>query len=154
MVPQSWIKKSMEMYGVVDNIAHYLSKSMKRLQTILMSLNEELARVNIQGGIFQEDTLFPLLFVISLITSSHTLRNVNAGNQLGKEKHKKNNHIFLMDDLKLCGNSGKEAERLTNNVRIFLKDIAMELSKNKCAHVTMKTRKLVNVGSMELSSGK
>ena len=53
MVPHSWIKKSMEMCGVADNISHILSKSMESGQTILMAGNEELARVNIQRGIFQ-----------------------------------------------------------------------------------------------------
>ena len=58
-----------------------------------------------------------------------------------------------MDDLKLYGNSGKEAERLTNTVRIFSKDIAMEFGISKCSHVTMKAGKLVSVGGMELSFG-
>ena len=40
---------------------------------ILMSGNEDLAIVNIQRGIFQGDTLYPLLFVIVLIPLSHTL---------------------------------------------------------------------------------
>ena len=47
MVPHSWIKKSIEMCGVADNISHLLFKSMESWQTILMSVNEELARVNI-----------------------------------------------------------------------------------------------------------
>ena len=47
-----------------------------------MSGNEELARVNIQRGIFQGKT--PLLFVIGLIPLSQTLRKVNAEYQLGK----------------------------------------------------------------------
>ena len=59
MVPHSWIKKSMEMCEVVDNISYLLSKSMESWQTILMSGNEEFARVNIQRGIFQGDTLSP-----------------------------------------------------------------------------------------------
>ena len=58
-----------------------------------------------------------------------------------------------MDDLKLYGNSEKEAERLTDTVRIFSKDISMEFGINKCALVTMKAGKLVIVGGMELSSG-
>ena len=49
-----------------------------------MSRNEELARVNIQRGIFQGDILSPLLFVIGLIPLSHILRKVNVGYQLGK----------------------------------------------------------------------
>ena len=54
-----------------------------------------------------------------------------------------------MDNLKLYRNSKKEAERLTNTVRIFPKDIAMDFG----AHVTMKAGKLVSVGGMELPSG-
>ena len=64
MVPHSWIKKSMEMCGVADNVSHFLSKSMESWQTILMSGSEEL---NIQRRIFQEDTISPLLFVTGLI---------------------------------------------------------------------------------------
>ena len=40
---------------------------MESWQTILISGNEELARANIQRGIFQGDTLSSLLFVIGLI---------------------------------------------------------------------------------------
>ena len=49
---------------------------------ILMSGNEELPRVNIQRGIFQGDTLSPILFVIGLIPLSHTLRKVNEDTKL------------------------------------------------------------------------
>ena len=49
---------------------------------ILMSGNEELGRVNIQRGIFQEDTLSPILFVIGLISLSYTLRKVNEDTKL------------------------------------------------------------------------
>ena len=58
-----------------------------------------------------------------------------------------------MGFLKLYGNSKKEAERLTNTVRIFPKDIAIYFGISKCAHVTMKAGKLVSVGGMELFSG-
>ena len=63
------------------------------------------------------------------------------------------NHFLFMNDLKLYGNSKKEAERLTNTFRTFSKDIAMEFGINKCTHVTMKAGKLVSAGGMELSSG-
>ena len=153
IVSHSWIKKSMKMCGVADNISHLLSKSMESWQTILMSGNEELARVNIQRAIFQGDTLSPLLFVIGLIPLSHILRKLNAEYQIGKGQHKKINHLIFMDDLKLYENSEKETERLTNIIRIFLKDIAMEFGISKCSHVTMKAGKLVSVGGIELSSG-
>ena len=53
-----------------------------------------------------------------------------------------------MDNLKLYGNSQKEAEKLTNTVRIFSKDIAMEFGISKCERVTIKAGKLVSVGGM------
>ena len=49
---------------------------------ILMSGNEELGRVNIQRGIFQGDTLSPILFVIGLISLSYTLPKVNEDTKL------------------------------------------------------------------------
>ena len=121
---------------------------------IVMAGNEELARVNFQRGIFQGDTLSPLLFVIGLIPLSHTLQKVNTGYQLGKGWRKKISQLVFMDDMKLYWNSEKEAERVTNTTRIFLKEIAMEFDISNCAHVTMKAGKLVSVGGMELSSGK
>ena len=50
---------------------------------IFMLGNEELARINIQRGIFQGDDLSPLLFVIGSIPLSHTIRKVNVGYQIG-----------------------------------------------------------------------
>ena len=55
--------------------------------------------------------------------------------------------------MKLYGNSEKEVGRVTNTVRIFLKDIAVEFSISMCANVTMKEGKLVSVGKIELSFG-
>ena len=66
MIPHSWIKKSMKMCEVADDISHLLSKSMQSWQTILMSGNEKLTRLNIQRRIFQEDSLSLLLFVNGL----------------------------------------------------------------------------------------
>ena len=109
--------------------------------------------LNIQRGIFQGDTLSPLLFVIGLIHLSHSLRKVNAGYQLGKRQYKKMNHLLFMDDLKLYGNCEQEVERIRNTVRIFSNNIAMKIGINKCAHVRMIAGKLVSIGGMELSSG-
>ena len=119
MVPHSWIKISVEMCGVADNRSHLLSKSMKNWQTILMAGNEELARVLIQRGIFQGDTLSPLLFVIGLVPLSHTLWKVNAGYQLGKSQHKNINHLLFMDDLKFYVNSKKELKDLQASLESF-----------------------------------
>ena len=110
----------------------------------------KIARVNFQRGIFQEDTLSPLLFVIGVIPLRRTLRKINAGYQIGKGQHKHINYLLFMDDLKFDGNSEKQAERLMNTVRIFLKGITMEFGISQCAHVTVKAGELVSVGGIEL----
>ena len=57
-----------------------------------------------------------------------------------------------MGDLKLYGNNKQDVERLTDTVRIFSKDIGVEFGISKSAYVTMKKKKLVRVGEMELLS--
>ena len=84
----------METCGVADNISHLLCKNMESWKTILMLGNEELDRVNIQRGIFQGDSLSPLLFVIGLIPLIQTLRKVNAGNTSLKRGSTKRSFTF------------------------------------------------------------
>ena len=56
-------------------------------------------------------------------------REINAGYQIKRGQHKKINHLFFMDALKLYGNNGRDSERLKKNFRIFWKNIAMSLVK-------------------------
>ena len=116
MVPHSWIKKFMEMCGVADNNLIFCPREWSTRQSKYSERN------------------------LSLIPLSHTLGKVNAVYKLGKGQHKTINHL-VMDDLKLYGNS-----ELTNTFGIFSKDIAMEFGISKCAHVTMKARKLFSIG--------
>ena len=44
----------------------------------------------------------------------------------------KDQTLLFMEDLKFYENSEKEAERLTDTVRIFLNNIAMEFGITKC----------------------
>lgn len=62
---------------------------------------------------------------------------------LERVSKKQINHLLFMDDFKLYGNSEREAERLTNTVRIFSKDIDLEFRLCKCAHVTIKAGNLL-----------
>ena len=57
-----------------------------------------LCKVNIKRGIFQ--SLFPLLFVISLIPLTLVVRKVKAGYDLGQSRGVIN-HLLYIDDLKV-----------------------------------------------------
>ena len=94
MVPQSWIMENLKHVGVSDNILEFVKRSMTNWQMELTSCGESLAKVSIRRGIFQGDSLWPLLFVICTIPLSHVLRKTKARYTL--ERGEKINHLLLM----------------------------------------------------------
>ena len=75
----------MRVTGLSENIMQMVENSMQNWKTRLTSAGKELAEVHIRRGIFQGDSLSPLLFVICLIPMSLMLRKVKAGYSFGKD---------------------------------------------------------------------
>ena len=67
MIPHSWILRCLDIFKVADNIKELMRQSMLNWETELTSGNEKLGSVKIKRGIFQGDSLSPLLFIIALI---------------------------------------------------------------------------------------
>ena len=63
LVPHSWILDSLELARVAKNVVEFMLRSMKSWNVELMSCGAFLGKVNIRRGIFQGDSLTPLLFV-------------------------------------------------------------------------------------------
>ena len=99
MVPHSWIAEILKIMKVSVSIRQFLVKSMKGWKTMLESGGQELGEVRIQRGIFQGDSLSPLIFVMCMVPLTEILRDVNAG-YVTKSKSRIN-HLLYMDDLKL-----------------------------------------------------
>ena len=97
--------------------------------------------INIKRGIFQGDSLSPLLFCISLIPLSLELNSLGYGYKIRTERI---THLFYMDDLKLYAKDDSELERLLRIVKRFSDDIGMELGLSKCTNPTFKRGKLEN----------
>jgi len=74
MVPLSWILKCLDIFKIAKNVKQLLRNSMKKWETELTSSGESLGQVKIKRGIFQGDSLSPLLFVLCLIPMSSILR--------------------------------------------------------------------------------
>ena len=100
MVPHSWIIECLDLFGVTENIKSLLVNSMEKWKVMLCSGNSELDEVEIKRGIFQGDSLSPLVFVLALIPLSLILRKVKAAYEFSESKEKIN-HLLFMDDLKL-----------------------------------------------------
>ena len=141
MVPHSWLRKCLEMFNIADNIRNMMDKSMDKWNTELMANGEKLGKVEIKRGIFQGDSLSPLLFVLALIPLSLVLRKERYGYRLGKDRTSIN-HLLFMDDLKVYGKNKDEVDGLVNTVRIFSEDIGMKFGIKKCAVLILKRGKV------------
>ena len=141
LVPHSWILEALGMVGVADGIRRLLCRSMTKWTTNLECGGKHLASVNIQRGIFQGDSLSPLLFIICLVPLSVLLRETKHGYNLTRTSSGRINRLFYMDDLKLYGRNKSELESLVQTVRIYTQDIRMRFGIQKCATIVMKRGK-------------
>lgn len=85
-----------------------------------------LGNVKICRGIFQGDSLSPLLSVICMIPLNLVLRELNKDYIMGNATI---NNLFFMDYLKLLAKSESKVESLVNTVCTINKNISMESSK-------------------------
>ena len=83
MVPHSWLIDYLETVGINEKIRRFLAESMKSWRLQLTSGEENLGEVNIRPGIFQGDSLSPLLFVC-LLTLTHICYRISFCKQRTK----------------------------------------------------------------------
>ena len=152
MVPHTWIMECLALAGVAPNVMVLLSKSMSHWKTVLTAGSDVLGEVDIRRGIFQGDSLSPLLFVMCLIPLTLILRETKGRYHLGKDKGSLN-HLMFMDDLKLFAKDQRELDSLVNTVNIFSKDIGMEFGLKKCGVVGMKRGKLAKCTGIVIPDG-
>ena len=152
MVPHSWLKEVVQLMGVADNIKKLLFNSMEKWRTILTSNNETLGEVEIKRGIFQGDTLSPLLFIMVLIPLSMILKDTTYGYQFSKGGMKIN-HLLFMDDLKLYGKTERELNALVDTVHIFSEDIGMKFGMDKCNIMILEKGRRKSTEGIKLPDG-
>lgn len=153
MVPHSWITGCLDLFGVAKNIKTLLVKNMEKWRVMLCAENSELGEVDIKRGIFQRDSLSPLVFVLALIPLSLILRKSKAAYEFSASKEKIN-HLLFMDDLKLYSRKEERLDSLVQTVRIFSEDIGMEFGIEKCAMLVLDKGKIVKSVGIELPDGK
>ena len=94
-------------------------------------VTEEIA---IRNGIFQGDSLSPLLFCMGLFPLSRILNRSKLG---VKVKEVQISHTFYIDDLKVFARNAEELNRIQTLVSTFSKDIGMSFGLDKCAVLTI-----------------
>ena len=125
MIPHSWIIECLHLFGIAENIKSFLVNSMEKWKVMLCSGHSELGEFEIKQGMFQGDSLSPLVFVLALIPLSLMLRKAKAAYEFSESKEKIN-HLLFMDDLKMYSQSEKGLDSLVQTVRVFSEDVGME----------------------------
>ena len=99
VVPHTWIIKDLKLIGAATSIIALLKSTIIVWKTELISGQINLSEVNINQGIFNEDSFTPLPFITSLFHLTLVLRKIKQGylSETGKYKLK---HLILMGDLK------------------------------------------------------
>ena len=133
-VSHEWILKALQLYKISPIISNFLSISMTKWKTrLFLSHNTGTCRsecLRIKRGIFQGDSLSPLLCCMAIIPLSSELNNTDYGYKIFETKV---NHLFYMDDLKLFARNDYELEGLLTTAKGFSNDIGMEFGLDKCA---------------------
>ena len=126
VVPHSWIGECLEMFGIAVYVRQFLLSSMKEWKTELTSCGQQLGVVDIKRGIFQGDSLSPLLLVLCKVPLSLVLRRSKAGYEWGGHEFQIN-HLLFMDDLKLFWKSYEHIDSLVQTVHTFSKEYKRRL---------------------------
>ena len=98
------------MYKISHEVINFIEKNMKNWRVGLTAGGKSLAEIKIQKGIFQGDSLSPLLFIIAMMSVNHRLRKYTTGCKLSRLQ-KKINHLMYMEGIKLAKNE-KELKNL------------------------------------------
>jgi len=131
--------------GISNIIISCTKKAMSYWKTSMHLHNEgtiiETEDLEIKCGIFQGDSLSPLLFCISLIPLKEQVKKLNTGpHDVIKVSHK-----LYMGDLKLVGKSEEGLQKQTQVVRTYIDDIHVEFVLDKCAGIILKRGKISSI---------
>ena len=157
-VPHSWLIQCLELYKVHPTITRTLASQIPMWQTNISLRHTKgtitIPKVKIKRGIFQGDSLSPLLFCMAIDPLSKLLNKSRSGYNLSqtrqKDPAKTVNHLLFMDDLKLYASSDAELHQLLQVVSNFSNDIRMKFGLDKCAKCTLRAGKKTTTENIQL----
>lgn len=138
-VPHSWILEALSIYGVAPQLSGFLERAMDRWETMLVlrlggPVTVITDTIRIRRGIYQGDSLSPLLFCVAMNPLSSVLNRTEVGARVcgNQADSTKVTHLLYMDDIKLYARSAEGLESLLRHTEMFSKDISMEFGIDKC----------------------
>ncbi|XP_067932894.1 uncharacterized protein [Watersipora subatra] len=105
------------MYNVHSALVTFIKVSMTKWKTELDANRKKLVSVKIKRGIYQGDSLSPLLFCICLNMLSNMLEETQYGYQF--KSGTKISHLFYIDDIKLYANKERDIDSLIHLTQVL-----------------------------------
>ena len=149
-IPHSWLTEMMTIYKIDKNTINFITQLMPSWRTRIYLPHSEgcttTEDIRFLRGIFQGDTLSPLLFCLALAPIRNILKKANVGYKIGETKV---SNLLYIDDLKCYAKNDVEMERCRALIQEFSTDIAMTFGLEKCAAIHMKKGKIENSPKVE-----
>ena len=153
-VPHKWIIETLAVYKINSVILRFLAHSMSMWHTNMFLYHKNgvicVDNIMIKRGIFQGDTLSPLLFIIAINPLSLLLNRRCSGYTLSGLNV---THSLYMDDLKGFCSSYASLRKMVLLIESFSHDIGMSLGLSKCKVVNLRAGKYASLGGVELAGG-
>lgn len=155
MVPHSWIIETLKLYKVSEIFINFLQQSMRNWNLWLFCHGTQLCNINVRRGIFQGDSLSPLLFIMTLFPLSEVVLNKTWGYKMKLSDESEPgvitvNHLLYMDDIKLYAKSGAQLKKMIAEVKVFSDQMKMKFGLDKCKTVHIARGKLKEDSQMLL----
>ena len=140
-ISHEWLLQVLDIYKCPPVIKSFLERAMPKWKVVMTAKGSSNSfttePIMVRRGIFQGDSLSPMLFCLALNPISTILRKYDK-----KGYHLRDsvwiNHLVYMDDLKVYANNKTNLKILLNSVEIFTADIGMSFGFDKCniLHIT------------------
>ena len=140
-VYKKWQVAALQLIKTPKWIVRYVEQAGSKWRTsINLQVNRKThtsSEVPIEKGIFQGDTLIPLLFVVSIITVSLLINRMNLGYMFGAPKQRKLDkmitHLLFMDDMKIYTTSKQSLVKVFNRAAEIFQSMGLFVGPDKCA---------------------
>ena len=138
-VAHAWLREMLIIYRFAPNLVDCLHSLMPRWRTrILLPGGGVGGPIHIRRGIFQGDSLSPLLFCLALNPISIELSSAGLGYECGPPgKRSPVSHLWYMDDLKLFSRNTTTLESSISTVEAIAGDFGMSFNTSKSAWLVL-----------------
>ena len=148
-VPHSWILEVLSLYRIKSILINFIAASMALWNTMLTFDKLFVGNVSVNCGIFQGDSLSPLLFFLAVNPISEILQSTPYGYKLRSGTVVQ--HLLYMDDLKLYGGNENDLNLLFRTASLFCEDVNMTINLKKSAVLIVSRGKITHSSGVELS---